>query len=147
MLKKKSFILLPVLLLVFILAGCEKTELKAVNEAVISTQYATMVVDAMPDAVNADTISFVIQNVSDVDLSYDEIVILNRMDDGVWYDVPRQITDYPEVSYGISPGNESTYELMSEEHFGELSAGHYRIIKPVYGVGSEEFVVAEFDLK
>ena len=62
-------------------------------------------------------------------------------------DVPRQITDYPEVSYGISPGNESTYELMLEEHFGELSTGHYRIIKPVYGVGSEEFVVAEFDLK
>ncbi|MGN0350708.1 MAG: immunoglobulin-like domain-containing protein [Roseburia sp.] len=147
MMKNKSFILLPVLLLVFVLAGCEKTELKAVNEAVISTQYAAMVVDTIPDALNADSISFVIQNVSDVDLSYDEIVFLNRMDDGVWYDVPSQITDIPEVSYGISPGKESTYKLMLEEHFGELDAGHYRIIKPVYGVGSEEVVVAEFDLK
>lgn len=147
MMNNKSFIFLPVLLLVFVLAGCEKTELQAVNEVINSTQYATMVVGDMPDALNADSISLVIQNVSEVDLSYDEIVFLNRMDDGVWYDVPRQITDYPEVSYGISPGNESIYELTLEEHFGELSAGHYRIIKPVYGVGSEEVVVAEFDLK
>ena len=146
-LKKISFIWPFVLLLAFVLAGCENEELKTVSEAITPTQYATMVVDYTPDKTDDDRISFVIKNISEVDLTYDEVVLLHRMDDGVWYDIPRQVTDYPEVSYGISPGNEVSYGFMLEENFGELSAGHYRIIKPVYGVGSEEFMVAEFDLK
>ena len=51
-----------------------------------------------------------------------------------------------EVSFGLPPGTESSYEIALEEWFGPLNSGDYRIIKPIYGLAKTEYILSEFEI-
>lgn len=143
--KNRSIISLLILLLIFGLTACGKSELEPVNEVITPTEYATMVVNPLPESSNVASISLTIHNISEDEICYGEDFLLNILDDGVWYDIPSD-PDYPEVSYGILPGEESTHELMLKERFGKLGKGHYRIMVRIDS-WTHDFAVAEFDLE
>ena len=81
-----------------------------------------------------------------IDISYDYSVILNIQENGEWHDVPCIKDSYIEVSFGLPPGTESSYEIALEEWFGPLNSGDYRIIKPTYGLAKTEYILSEFEI-
>lgn len=108
------------------------------------SQHATLVVDIVENAYNIISITFQIQNTSDSEVFCSEEAELHMLRNNKWYEVPRIRNDYVEVSYGIPVGTKQSFVLNLTDWYGPLEAGHYRLIKPIHGFGTGEYVVDEF---
>lgn len=108
-----------------------------------SSPYALMTVELK----DSDCATLTLTNCAKTDLMYDKSVQLNVKQNNIWYDIPCIKDSFEEVMYGVLPGAETGYELILSEWFGPLSAGDYRIIKPIYGFSTQEFVIAEFTIE
>lgn len=112
----------------------------------ISSKSVVMTVDS-PVADKKDIeISVNITNLSEHDCYYDLDASLEIKKNGTWYSIPA-ITSWHGGSFGISPNSKNTFTIPLKKWFGNLDAGHYRLIKELYGLGEGQYAIAEFDIK
>lgn len=148
--RKKLFLVLPlavlaVIVIIFITNLDDAPHLKLADGTLTSSTYAIVTLKTpllFSDSV--DKLSVEITNLSDSDIFYDEVNQLEIKYDEDWYIIPNKLSAIQEVSYGISPGQSVHYDISLKEYFGVLDVGEYRIIKPIYGFDTKEYVIAEF---
>lgn len=107
-----------------------------------------LVLSVVDVSVKPTEMMITIDNMSETDFSYGRDYTIQRMKRDKWYEVepigelvvsPRPVL----LPMGIT--NLHTYRW--ETYYGELPAGHYRVVKTITD-GTEEFVLAgEFDIK
>lgn len=127
------------------LFGCTSEILYEEASDVLSTSYALMTLQF--EETNCHALTITVENQSTMQLEYDKSIQLNIEYDDIWYNVPCVKESFEEIRYGILPGAENSYKLTLDDWFGSLDSGHYRIIKPIFGPSTQEFMVAEFTIE
>ena len=139
---KKKIIVVILLTVGFFLIRMSEQQARNVEPS----QNATLVIDAVETTSGTTSITFQIQNTSDNEVLCSEEAELHMLRNNKWHEIPKIRNDYIEVSYGIPVGMKQSFDLNLTDWYGALESGQYRIIKPIYGVGSGEYVVAEFSI-
>ena len=129
--KKLTFVFL---ILMAILTGCARE----------STYQPTGVADVTMTVSDVTSTGAVvtIQDDNPEPFVYGEWFVIEQEKDGVWYEVKTKITDYGfnEIGWLTDEQGELIMTVDWEWLYGELSAGHYRILKQA----GTELISAEF---
>lgn len=134
----------------FICSGCEK-EKQTAGENGLVTMSATLTED------NSTTLVCTIVNKTKKDIVIGEEYYLQVLKDKFFVDVPLlpEAGAFNLLSRDILSGDEYSYRAYIEKNYGDLEAGHYRIVKEYTNKekgsqkkenASKETVSAEFDL-
>ncbi len=107
-----------------------------------------LVLSVVEVSVKSTEMMITIDNMSETDFSYGRDYTIQRMKRDKWYEVKpigELVVSPRAVLLPMGIANLHTYRW--ETYYGELPAGHYRIVKTVTD-GTQEYVLAgEFDIK
>ncbi len=68
--------------------------------------------------------------------------------EGTWYIVTvKEDAVWIEIAVVLPAGETADIEFPLQTFYGKLSAGHYRIVKPLYSEGGSTFAIAEFTVQ
>lgn len=93
-------------------------------------------------------ITYMIENRSEKDLNYGQDYGLHKKVDGKWYilEAKEPIVITLELLW-VPAGSTDTQEIYWEFSYGKLSAGHYRLIKPVADDEQGYYLAGEFTVQ
>ena len=149
---KKGIVIFLLCMWVITCLGCEKkTQKQTAGEDGLVTMSAVLTED------NNTTLKCTIFNKTQKDIVIDEEYYLQVLKGKSFVDVPLlpKAGGFNLVSIDVLSGDEYSYRAYIEKNYGDLEAGHYRIVKEYTNKdnGSQkeenagkEFVSAEFDL-
>lgn len=150
---KKVIVLLGICLCTFLIcSGCEKkTEEQTIGKDGEVSMSATVTED------DNTTLKCTIVNKTSKDITIGEEYSLQVLKDESFVDVPLSpdAGSFNLESIDVSAGEEYTYRAYIGANYGDLEAGHYRIVKEYTNKGDDsqsednadkETVAAEFDL-
>ena len=132
--KKLTAILL---VLMALLAGCAR-------ESAYQPTGAANVTMTVSDVTPAGA-TVTIQDSNPEPFVYGEWYVIEREKDGLWYEAKTKITDYGfnEIGWLVDDNGQLTMDVDWEWLYGELPAGHYRILKQA----GTQIVSAEFTVE
>lgn len=100
------------------------------------------------DSVKPTEISYTIKNSSNQDLSYGQDYGLQKEKDGKWYEViPENPVAVTLELLWLPSGNTDTHTTGWKDSYGELPAGHYRIVKHVSDNQQSYTLAGEFQIE
>jgi len=142
------------LALVMLLAACgangvdvSKLEKSQYNAADKSTS-VTMTLDETTVAKGTETLTFHLVNSSDTEYTFGLDPHLDVEAGGVWYTVPTvEGAVWIEIAYVLQPNSSSDYDFSLKTFYGDLGAGHYRVVRPLYSEAGSTFTLAEFTIE
>ena len=115
------------------------------TEEVNTLEGVEITVDESLDA--STGITYTLSNQSDKDLNYGQDYGLQKEKNGKWYDVePENPVAITMELLWLPAGNTDTLELSWESSYGELPAGHYRILKNVSDNENGYYLAGEFQV-
>jgi len=94
-----------------------------------------------------ETISVHLENSSDAEFTFGIEPHLDVESGGVWYTVPTvEGAAWNEIAYVMPAQGSSDYDFSLKDFYGNLPAGHYRIVRPLYSDAGSTFALAEFTI-
>ncbi len=149
---KKGIVIFLICMWVFICFGCEKKTQKQ-----IAGEDGLVTMDAVLTEDNNITLKCTIFNKTQKDITIGEEYYLQVLKGKSFVDVPllSEVGGFNLVSIDVLSGDEYSYRAYIEDNYGNLEAGHYRIVKEYTNKDSsnrkeensdKEIVSAEFDL-
>lgn len=159
---KKLMILLVTSIL--LLSGCSLFETSQKNEVLENTSSHEQLPDSFTNGetvfsvqsdeenytLPVDEIILIISNSGSRDIGFGEYRVLEKFQEGIWYEVPYiEQFAFTEIGLGLVAGEKLEQEMPLEFLDYELTAGTYRIVKTFYiNEGTEEIALAaEFEIK
>jgi len=107
-----------------------------------------MALDKTTVAKGTETLTLHLVNSSDTEYTFGLEPHLDIEADGVWYTVPTvEGAVWIEIAYVLPAHGTSEYDFSLKDFYGSLSAGHYRIVRPLWGDADNTFVLAEFTIE
>lgn len=128
------------------LAGCGQKLGEEFSEDVNMLEGAELLVDealATPAG-----ITYTISNQSDKDLNYGQDYSLLKEKDGKWYVVePARPAAVTMELLWVPAGSTDTMEISWEDSYGNLSGGHYRLLKNFSDNEKGYYLAGDFSVK
>ena len=126
-----------ILIMLALLCGCAK-------ESAYQPTGAENVTMTLSDVTTTGAV-VTIQDSNEEPYVYGEWYVIEREKDGLWYAVKTRITDYGfnEIGWLTDENGELTMDTDWEWLYGELPAGHYRILKQA----GTQMISAEFTVE
>ena len=112
-----------ILIMLALLCGCAQ-------ESAYQPTGAENVTMALSDVTPTGAV-VTIQDSNEEPYVYGEWYVIEREKDGLWYEAKTKITDYGfnEIGWLVDDNGQLTMDVDWEWLYGELPAGHYRILK------------------
>lgn len=157
--KKKSIILLIFIILLLVLVKCSskynernftgKTSIETYQLSDFDgeiTQQATWVI--APDEDNLqDGITVIVTNLTNERYPGPNRFWLEIEENNQWYIIPYKEPGFPDAFPRMAPNAENEFVLGVNYHYGELKAGHYRVIcEDKTKHRDNDYLILEFDV-
>ena len=126
-----------ILIMLALLCGCAQ-------ESAYQPTGAENVTMALSDVTPTGAV-VTIQDSNEEPYVYGEWYVIKREKDGLWYEAKTKITDYGfnEIGWLVDDNGQLTMDVDWEWLYGELPAGHYRILKQA----GTQIISAEFTVE
>ncbi len=150
---KKLMMTLSLIVSAALLAACGANGIdvsdleKSPYNAADQSKEVTMELEDATVATGTDTLNIHFANSSDTEYSFGMEPHLDVEVNGVWYVVPTvEGAAWEEIAFILPAGEGSDMEFPLKTFYGDLPAGHYRIVKPLYAQNGNTFAIAEFKI-
>ncbi|MBD5501623.1 MAG: hypothetical protein HDR10_10565 [Lachnospiraceae bacterium] len=129
-----------------LLGGCGQKLGEEFTEEVNTLEGATLTVEET--SVSPVEITYVIDNQSEMDLSYGQDYSLQMEKDGKWYRIipERDVAVTLELLWAPA-GSQNSHIVNWQGSYGKLQKGHYRIIKSVADNVQGYYLAGEFQVE
>lgn len=151
---KKLLTALCIIVSAALLAACGANGLnvsdleKSPYNAADQSKEVTMELDDAEVATGTETLNVHFANSGDAEYTFGMEPHLDVEVNGVWYVVPTvEGAAWEEIAYVLPAGEGSDMEFPMKFFYGDLLAGHYRIVKPLYAQNGSTFAIAEFTIE
>lgn len=141
----KITLLTTAALSLLLLGGCGQKLGEEFTEEVNTLEGVTLTVEET--SVSPVEITYVIDNQSEVDLSYGQDYSLQVEKDGKWYRIipERDVAVTLELLWAPA-GSQNSHTVNWQGSYGKLQKGHYRIIKSVADNVQGYYLAGEFQV-
>ena len=134
-LERKKFMkkkILPILLIILIITGCNKLEKSYIGEeSTIEISTSNDVTLSLKDETLTDKgATIILTNNSKKEYSYSTPYTIEIKKDGKWHVINVNL-DFTVPLYHLKPGEKEEIELNWENTYGKLKTGTYRIVKGI----------------
>lgn len=142
----KKTLLATAALSMLLLGGCGQKLGEEFTEEVNGLENVTLTVDK--DSISSTEITYVINNRSELDLSYGQDYSLQMEKDGKWYRlIPKRDVAVTLELLWAPAGSENSHMVNWQESYGKLQKGHYRILKSVADNTQGYYLAGEFQVE
>jgi hypothetical protein len=143
-------IVVNVILSIFLLSitGCQNTNDFTIGEKsdieIINSDVSLSIKD---ESITSTGLTFILENNSSNDITYDETYELEIKEDNSWYKINVQL-DFNSPEYILKSGNFKEIEINWKSGYGKLSKGEYRFVKKIVdGTDKKIYLVDYFTIK